>query len=156
MVYGIATTQGYSPEHVSGMYPSMESLNYQQNLSSKSALVDGYFVSPLDSLVYSFKNKFGINNQATRMTLNNNKKVFRNAGLKGNVNGVSYEVFPKKQILIKNKNKEVSFKVGDLVVFNRINYRITNIGTKLVIIKSNSGYTKRPSISSFVTNLLTY
>ena len=155
MVYGIATTQGYSPENVSGMYPSMESLNYQQNLSSKSALVNGEFVSPLDSLVYSFKNKFGID-QATRMTLNINKKVFRNAALKGTVNGVSYEVFPKKQILIKNKNNEVSFKIGDLVVFNRINYRITNIGSKLLIIKSNSGYTKRPSISSFVNMLLTY
>ena len=156
MVYGIATTQGYSPENVSGMYPSMESLNYQQNLSSKSALVNGYFVSPLDSLVYSFKNKFGINNmnnnQATRM----NVKTFRNSNLRGTVNGVSYEVFPKKQILIKNKNKEVSFKVGDLVIFNGINYRITNIGTKLVIIKSNSGYTKRPSIRSFVNTLLTY
>ena len=147
MVYGIATTQGYSPENVSGMYPSMESLNYQQNLSSKSALVDGYFVSPLDSLVYSFKNKFGID-QATRM------KVFRNAGLRGTISGVSYEVFPKKQILIKNNKKEVSFKIGDLVVFNRIGYRITNIGTKLVIIKSNSGYTKRPSISSFVNQLI--
>jgi len=136
MVYGRATTQGLSPEAVSQMYPDMGGLNYAQNLTSvRPTFNDGRYISPLDSLQYSYVNKFG----------NNRVVHFNRENLMGTVNGKKYEVYPKNKIKVGTKNYSIGSRVGQ--------YTITNIGKRQVILSDSTGKTIRPKIHQFINSI---
>ena len=139
MVYGRATTQGLSPEAVSQMYPDMGGLNYAQNLTSvRPTFNDGRYISPLDSLQYSYVNAFGKSGTVH----------FNRENLKGTVNGIKYEVYPKNKIKVGTKNYSIGTRVGQ--------YTITNIGKRQIILSdtnSSTGKTIRPKIKQFINSI---
>ena len=147
MVYGRSTTQGYPPEVVSGMYPDMTYLNYQQQLTSIPPTFNQYsqLVSGIDFLNAEFKNKFGLRKkilsgptQVAPRTI-----AFRKSGLSGSVNGVKYEVYPKKKIIIGNTILEVGSFINDTTF-------IKNIGPKQIILAVKGQKDKRIPIKDFV------
>jgi hypothetical protein len=141
MPTGIVTTRGYSLENLAGMYPNMESLNYAQNLTSvPPTFINGRYQSPLDPLMESFRNKFGMN-----------PIHFNKSFTKGTIRGIRYEVFTNKnnkKIVIGNKVFTLGKSVGD-------GFTIKNIGKKQVIlIHKNNNITKRLYFSQFVDKMI--
>ena len=141
MVHGLATPKGYSPGQIAGMYPSFENLNYQQQISSIIPTFgsSGNYISPMNDLMYSFKNKFG-------------NVPFRKSELRGTINGKRYEVFATRN------NKQI--RIGNKVVLpgNKVNiegllFTLTNIGPKQVIVKRGKT-TRKFKIRDFISELI--
>jgi hypothetical protein len=145
MVYGRVTTKGYSMDNVSGLYPSLEDLNYQQSITSRNPYFYNHeYISPMDPLINQFKYKFGVSKK-------NNENVihFPKAYSKGSIKGLKYEIFPKNKIVIGTK----TFKIGDRVGNGNQTFIITNIGVKRIIIKSGEygNIEKRLNINNFIS-----
>jgi len=126
VTYGLATSRGYSPEHLIKNYPSFEDLNYQQQLTSIIPNFDenGNFIPVTNDIMYDYKNKFG----KSKDVIN-----FRRSYLSGKTSkGVYYEIFPKDKIVLGGN---IHLRINTKIFNNLI---IKNIGPKQIRLYNSS------------------
>jgi hypothetical protein len=134
MAYGVASPWGHAPQHVSGMYPSFDYKQKNNNLlrqnlaSYPGSFADGKFVSPLDHQRNSFYTKFGKN---VCQSFRKNPKINPSTGRKLKKNGVSYNKLvtkcgtskkPKKPLKQKKKPKKKEIRITDKHCYNFLTY----------------------------------